>query len=333
MPVLWQSSQRPMYVRTVWIDGFRHAILTHDDPYLQKLKRRRPHSSASCFKPTSSRLSQHSDLNDCLGKFNYTITSYRPNINVQNTHLIERLDLTEAEGSEYEESSVKDSPQSLTIDSSRVIQPKTNSMKHIRLNKTARTDAKDNTELSDRVLQWLDLAGKVDLLAPESAERMAQPRHSCPELERRNFNLTKSKTTVDIRKSNPTKTVESPKAQQTNIDRRDFFTTSGNTIENYARQSRNVKITLRNETAEKTKNKKDLKPNIAETRQKIANERNAVKKQYAELVSKKLIPDLSKNPKRQVHIFMPELPKKPLTDVTSRTESLLSHSSLKNLKQ
>lgn len=216
-------------------------------------------------------------------------------------------------------------------------------MKGMRVNKTARMDVNENTELSDRVMQWLDLAGKVDLLAPQNAERMSQPRHSWPELQKRH-NLLKSKTAIDIRKEGTKlqspKAGDSPKAQHNvNIDRPEFYVpTSANTIENYARQSRNVKITPRAESQAKTrdntsKTKPALRASVQETRQKVATERNAVEKQYAEMVSKKLIPDVSKTTKKQVHIFMPEMPKKsPISVIStaSRTESILSMHSHNN---
>ena len=216
-------------------------------------------------------------------------------------------------------------------------------MRNLRANKTSRTDAKENTELSDRVLQWLDLAGKIDLLAPENVERMSQPRHSWPELQRRSHNLAKSKTAIDINKEagrTSPKGGDSPKAQPNGtIDRHDFYVpTSANTIENYARQSRNAKSTPRHETNAKIKDNhnktksRDIRTNVSETRLKVIHEKNAVEKQYAEMLNKKLIPDVSKNPKRQVHIFMPEMPKKLESIPTSRTESLLSHTSYKNLK-
>lgn len=349
--VLWQSSQRPMYVRTVWVGGFRHAILTHDDPYLLKLhsKRRRPNSSASCATTTnkSSRLSHHTDdLQDCLRKLNLVITSgksrinQRPNTSYDN---IEKLNLNGVNQDFDDELIVKASPQTLN-DTNRSSYDSLNiNMRNLRANKTARTDVKDNTELSERVLQWLDLAGKIDLLAPDNVERMTQQRHSWPELQRRSHNLAKSKTAIDIRKEGGriSPKGDSPKAQQSGtIDRHDFYmpATSANTIENYARQSRNAKITPRHETNAKIKDNlnktksRDFRTNVVETRQKVISERNAVEKQYAEMLNKKLIPDVSRNPKRQVHIFMPELPKKIESTITSRTESLLSQPSYKSLK-
>ncbi|XP_037868346.1 uncharacterized protein LOC119628792 [Bombyx mori] len=341
MPVLWESSLRPMYIRTVWVDGFRHAILSHDDPCLIKLKRRRPHSSASCSKPdkAGSRLSNHSDLNECLRKFNYVIRNDKileKRKSESNEVAIEKLNLSDVEQDSDDEFILKASPQPLNEFTGGPSYESGPDMKSIRLNKTARTELKENTDLSDRVLQWLDLAGKVDLLAPENAERMSQPRHSCPELQRRNHNLTKSRTVIDIRKVDSPKT-EGPKAQQTTIiDRHDFYvtTTTTNTIENYARQSRNNKITPRNDATAKTKDKKskDIKANVVETRLKMVNERNAIQKQYVELINKKLIPNVDKKIKKQVHIFMPDVPKRNVADGSGLSESLLSQASLKTLK-
>ncbi|XP_026738695.1 uncharacterized protein LOC113501697 [Trichoplusia ni] len=346
--VLWQSSQRPMYVRTVWVGGFRHAILTHDDPYLLKLhaKRRRPNSSASCATNTNNtNLISHrtEDLQDCLRKLNLVLTSDKSRINQRpNTSHddIETLNLNGVEDID-DEFIIKASPQPLNELHLHNYESLDFNMRNLRANKTARTDAKENTELSERVLQWLDLAGKIDLLAPGNAERMSQPRHSWPELQRRNHNLSKSKTTTDIRKEGRAspKGGDSPKAQQNgNIDRHDFYVpTSANTIENYARQSRHAKITPRHETPAKIKDShktkgRDVRTNVDQTRQKVISEKNAVEKQYADMLNKKLIPDVSKNPKRQVHIFMPDLPKKVESIITNTTESLLSQPSYKSLK-
>ncbi|XP_028166964.1 uncharacterized protein LOC114357525 [Ostrinia furnacalis] len=344
MPALWQSSQRPMYVRTVWVDGFRHAILSQDDPYFVKLsaKRRRPTSSASTsnkIPKRHSRLSNHADdLEGCLRKLNLVIRNDRTFIpktrpKSSKDFEIEKLNLTDVDNESEDGFLIRATPQQLNdYETSR-----SNfdiNMRHLRVNRTSRLEVKENTELSERVLQWLDLAGKVDLLAPENAERMAQPRHSWPEIQRRNHGLSKSKTTVDVRAKDSGKTYspkagDSAKPQQSVIDRHDFYVpTSTNTIENYARQSRNARGTPQAETsgkkdANKTKSK-DIRANVAETRQKVVSERTAVEKQYADLIKQKLIPGLGIGSKKQVHIFMPELPKKFNSTSTSRTESLLS---------
>ncbi|XP_038220727.1 uncharacterized protein LOC119838715 [Zerene cesonia] len=322
MPALWQSSQRPMYIRTVWVDGFRHPILHYDDPcYIKLSAKRRPYSSASTHKATtkiqSGRLShRHEDLEDCLRKLRLVITNEKSFKGDQEPR-VEKLNLSDVDDSD-DELRIKASPQHLNdFDTSRFDNV---TMKAIKSNRTSRTDSMENTELSDRVLQWLDLAGKIDLLKEDTGERMSQPRHSWPEIQKRN--LIKSKTSADL-KAKESKPIEQKLSGP--IDRNEFNVPTSNTIENYARQSRNVKSTLRHDTRIKENRRaKDVKRNIAETRQKVVTERNAVEKQYAELVSKKLIPDVGKV-KKQVHIFMPEaLSKRTDSNVTSRTQSLLS---------
>lgn len=329
-----------MYVRTVWVGNFRHAILSHDDPYfIKNARKRRPHSSATFAsnKLTTrqrSRLSHTDDLEHCLRKFSFVVTNDRTTLrptSQSNTPDIEKLDLSDVEPESEEDFVLKASPQPIyEYDTYRSKYDSLNlNMKALKSNRTARSDVKEDNELSERVLQWLDLAGKVDLLAPNNIERMSQPRHSWPEIQRRN-NLTKSKTAIDMRAKDSGKTPkvsDSAKVQQGPIDRHDFYVpASANTIENYARQSRNVRSTPRPEPT-KTKDNlnkktKDIRNGIIEARQKLASERDAVEKQYTELLNKKLIPDLKG--KKQVHIFMPEMPKKSGSNGTSRTGSLLS---------
>ncbi|CAG5045398.1 unnamed protein product [Parnassius apollo] len=325
MPALWQASQRPMYIRTVWIDGFRHAILTHDDPHYIELnaKRRRPHSSASINpkrKAQSSRLSHHSD-SSCLRKLDLIIKSDRI-ITAQDPD-IEKLNLTEVEVDDDYVLKTSPRPHCNTDN----FQSKTESvdMKAVKSNRTARTNVRENTELSDRVLQWLDLAGKVDLIASENPERLCQPRHSCPETQRRN--LTKSRTVTDL-KVRECRSVPSTESKiSDSIDRQELYVpTSATTIENYARQSRIVKSTPREKHVKTKENKKvtDIRTNVVDTRLKMINERSAMEKQYAELITKKIIPNLS-NAKKQVHIFMPEAIAKKLG--STGTGSLLSQKS------
>ncbi|XP_063624338.1 uncharacterized protein LOC134796225 [Cydia splendana] len=312
----WQSSQRPMYVRTVWVDGFRHAILTPDDPYYTKVKRR-PHSSASTTK--YSRNSRLSIRDEGERKLSLVIRSDKSKIvskqRPKSHEPIELLNLEALELESEDEFLLKANPQPIyEYDTGHSNYDLSANMRAFKSNRTARSECKENTDLSDRVLQWLDLAGKIDLLAP-NAERMAQPRHSWPEIQKRNC-LSKSKTTVDIRVKEEVKTPKDS-ARTQGIDRDYQVPPSAATIETYARQSRH-RNTPRD--AKKDKTKRDIRANVLETRQKVVTERNAVEKQYAELVSKKLIPDLGKG-KKQVHIFMPEMIKK---NCNSRTESLLS---------
>ncbi|XP_033230142.1 uncharacterized protein MCAP_0864-like [Belonocnema kinseyi] len=47
MSPIWSSSERPISVKTVWVDGIRHAILSHDDPFLNIKSRKRPQTSVT----------------------------------------------------------------------------------------------------------------------------------------------------------------------------------------------------------------------------------------------------------------------------------------------
>ncbi|KAI4479917.1 hypothetical protein M0804_010656 [Polistes exclamans] len=48
MSAIWSSSERPLSVRTVWVGGIRHVVLSPDDPLINtknKYQHRRPHTS------------------------------------------------------------------------------------------------------------------------------------------------------------------------------------------------------------------------------------------------------------------------------------------------
>ncbi|KAL6257043.1 hypothetical protein P5V15_011978 [Pogonomyrmex californicus] len=55
MPAIWASSERPLFVRTVWVDGMRHAVLSPDDPVVNPRLRRHPRASAEKSFPAKHR--------------------------------------------------------------------------------------------------------------------------------------------------------------------------------------------------------------------------------------------------------------------------------------
>jgi hypothetical protein len=81
MPARWQSSQGPLFVRTVWMNGLHHAILSADDPLFQCRSPTISRSGArpgSCSTSTSSSSgSAHNcdDLEHCLVKLQLVLTS------------------------------------------------------------------------------------------------------------------------------------------------------------------------------------------------------------------------------------------------------------------
>lgn len=68
MPAIWSSSERPISVRTIWVDGIRHAILSPDDPLIHSESRRRSRVSrnktySTEYQQLESRLDR---LNSCF---------------------------------------------------------------------------------------------------------------------------------------------------------------------------------------------------------------------------------------------------------------------------
>lgn len=242
---------------------------------------------------------------------------------------IEKLDLSELDHASEEEFHIE--TKSVRFDTNERFCYKVNNivldMKSLKSNSTLRTDPNENTDLSDRVMQWLDLAGKVDLLKQATDNRLSNPRHSWPEIQKRNV-LAKSKTAVEFKsKIDTTKDIFQSRVPE--IDRSDYnVPLPSNTIENYARQSRHVRITTRNDTKPKEPSKiksNQTNVNLQETRNKIANEKKAVEKHYADLVTKKILPEYKA--KKQVHIFMPAMPKKTGSNMSSLSPSLISKTS------
>lgn len=77
----WQSSQRPLFVRTVFVNGLRHAILSADDPLLQyrdpaPVRVPSVGRPASCSTSSSSR-AHHCDLEHCLVKLQLVLAPSR----------------------------------------------------------------------------------------------------------------------------------------------------------------------------------------------------------------------------------------------------------------
>ncbi|CAL7944842.1 unnamed protein product [Xylocopa violacea] len=67
MPAIWSSSERPISVRTVWVDGIRHAILSPDDPLINSKSRCSRVSRNKNFSTEYQQLESRLDrLNGCF---------------------------------------------------------------------------------------------------------------------------------------------------------------------------------------------------------------------------------------------------------------------------
>lgn len=159
MPGRWESSGRPLFVRTVWIKGIRHVVLSKNDPLLREMVPDIPFRAGHVSAPTSepallpSPISAPSMTSACSSALT---SSTEP---LPESLLLNRCQKTEQEPVDEEDS------------------PKTNKVKkysllgRTRWGESARgrqlflpiDEAPATVELnplSDRVMKWLDLSGK-----------------------------------------------------------------------------------------------------------------------------------------------------------------------------
>lgn len=185
MPAIWSSSERPLFVRTVWLDGIRHAILSPDDPVVNPRLRQRPQTSKEkSFSITHQQTETKLDrLNSCFMNLHVVVEKNFPDdkISPRAVHrqpsassctrictdktgdLLEIYmndigKLDEVREEEIILPTVFD--YNSNIDQSVYLQQDTfsNTMECKQADKTC--DAHWNP-LSERVLQWLDLSGKA----------------------------------------------------------------------------------------------------------------------------------------------------------------------------
>lgn len=157
MACYWESSQRPLFVKSVWQNGYRHAILSKEDPAAKsKSPRLRPRSQNS--------------------------QERRPSLSKNNENLnIPAVQLLLANARRKKRDSTKASPsnreklqKSLTFDvilredikitsKNNILTKKPNPFSSFTCEKTILATDKlqqNSKSLTERVLLWLDLAGK-----------------------------------------------------------------------------------------------------------------------------------------------------------------------------
>lgn len=214
MPAIWASSERPLFVRTVWVDGMRHAILSPDDPVVNpRLHPRRPRTStdASYVAKHQSIESRIDRLNSCLVNLHVVVEKNFPDGKVSQriarrqsappcarTACTERSNgLLEIYVNDFDESL----DESAGLDETR--QDHRSTLENEKTYPTNGTDSvnrdSDNIEsyssrsqradgrssadmnwnpLSERVLQWLNLSGRVGTYEAEKQDPEKRSRTS-----------------------------------------------------------------------------------------------------------------------------------------------------------
>lgn len=223
MPAIWSSSERPISVRTVWVDGIRHAILSPDDPLINPKLRRRSRVSrnknySTEYQQLESRLER---LNSCFTNLRMVVgTENKPPPQVYrklSAPPCPRMSIGTADISTLE------SPLSINRRIEKTPEEDTDpftarsAFKQESYERTSETNSKANaTEckqiegtsdsfwnpLFERVLQWLDLSGRAQSYdfeedfverSPREEERKWSPakkrfprlKRECPEEKER----------------------------------------------------------------------------------------------------------------------------------------------------
>jgi len=203
MPAIWASSERPLFVRTVWVDGMRHAILSPDDPVNSRLRRRRPRTSTESsysakHQPIESRVDR---LDGCLVNLHVVVEKSLPDDKIpariaRRQSAPSRARICTERGGSLLEIYVKDIDQSLDesldgtqqhrgiLENEETMYPTNgtdreqsshsqrdpfSASERSKRDERSLCDAHCNP-LSERVLQWLDLSGRARDYEPEEQE-------------------------------------------------------------------------------------------------------------------------------------------------------------------
>lgn len=177
----WETSAKPIYVRTVWNNGVRHAILSKNDPLASGTVPKRPYSCGNILqneKAKRNKKRSSSNSNDYYRKVSISTTSNEssPVDNFESSSEIEyeyRFDTEQPnEDVDFMDSKIilEDKRQShfnkFNYKNTKLPDVKTKSEKTSSLRETHRNYnnyfARNNfiNPITERVLNWLDLANK-----------------------------------------------------------------------------------------------------------------------------------------------------------------------------
>lgn len=149
MPAIWSSSERPMRVPTVWVNGIRHAILSQDDPHRLK-HRTRPQTSVPKEKMYPINYLRYAkqapeNLSSCFLKLRIVMNNPKKDL------------MTEPRGQSAPAGSSTRQNGKAENQLCEIVQL----MRNYEDDFTIVESAEDNEDsLSNRVIQWLNLCGK-----------------------------------------------------------------------------------------------------------------------------------------------------------------------------
>lgn len=153
MPAIWPSSERPISVRTVWVDGVRHIILSSDDPLLNVRTRQRPRMSIAKEKDYSVELykSGLDGLDSCFVKLHVVLEKSSSGTDGP-SRMTRRQSAPPCIG---------DSDENRRGAAELLVDDVSNLTKNNDDDSSEKLSETQSNPLSERVLQWLDLSGRA----------------------------------------------------------------------------------------------------------------------------------------------------------------------------
>ena len=222
MPAIWASSERPLFVRTVWVDGMRHAVLTPDDPVVNsRLRRHQRVSMEKSFPTKHQQVETRLDrLNNCFMNLHVVVEKNFPDnkipprivrrqsappctriCNEKNRGLLEIYvngvdkldeDRENYEKLENEETTSESFDCNSNVGQSLHLQRDVFSVMTEYKQADRSSDAHCNP-LSERVLQWLDLSGRAQDYELETEENPRIREHRRWSVARRRRHLSQTR--------------------------------------------------------------------------------------------------------------------------------------------
>lgn len=221
MPAIWSSSERPISVRTIWVDGIRHAILSPDDPLIHSESRRRSRISrnktySTEYQQLESRLDR---LNSCFTNLQMVVKKNLSETKTTSSPMYRKLSAppcsrisTSISDNSIIESLLNDNKKikkkygcykavkensNFIIDNhlfkNNIDREKTESEPNFKLNITECRNIEETSDvfwnpLFERVLQWLDFSGRTQNFMNDFEDH---PTEKIIDEEKQKWSLTK----------------------------------------------------------------------------------------------------------------------------------------------
>lgn len=221
MPAIWSSSERPISVRTIWVDGIRHAILSPDDPLIHSESRRRSRISrnktySTEYQQLESRLDR---LNSCFTNLQMVVKKNLSETKTTSSSMYRKLSAppcsrisTSISDNSIIESLLNDNKKikkkygcykavkensNFIIDNhlfkNNIDREKTESESNFKLNITECRNIEETSDvfwnpLFERVLQWLDFSGRTQNFMNDFEDH---PTEKIIDEEKQKWSLTK----------------------------------------------------------------------------------------------------------------------------------------------